>query len=138
VRFASRAPGPLEERVVEHRLVGAGQPAALPVRQLAEVEAILEQDADAVLGEGVAATVAGAAVAGGVERLGHLAVAPPLGRQPEGHQQAGVGLGVGHRQAPAVLLEAEGQQAVVEALGLALGLALLRLPAQVVGVVLSE
>jgi hypothetical protein len=128
-----------------------GEPAALPVRQLADVEAVLQDRADGVLGERVGAPVAAGAVARRRQRLRHLAVGLAGGGQLEHQAQAGRGndaspspIGVRtrreveHGDAVGALDDAEGQEAVVQALGLALALALLGLLGQVVRVELGE
>ncbi|MDP9355280.1 MAG: hypothetical protein M3R02_08360 [Chloroflexota bacterium] len=118
--------------------MGATPPAPPTVWQFAQVEAVLQQDPNRVLAEEIAAAIPGGAVAPLVEEDGHLAVGGPLRRSLESQQQPRVGGRVRNRDALGILLHSKGEQAVVETLGLALGLALLDLGGEVVGVVLGE
>ena len=74
------------------------QPATHSIGELAEVEPVLQHVTDGVFGERVTPAVAGGSVAGSVQCLGDLSVTLPLSRELEGHQQAGIGLGIRDRQ----------------------------------------
>ena len=135
-----RALRPLEQRRVDQGAMLARHPAAFPVRQLAEVEAVLQHGPNGILRPAIHAAIAARAVAGVVEGAGDLTVALAGGGELEGephpfsrHDLALGGhvaiadLAVQHGHASGSLGRAEGEQPVVEPLRLALALALGRL-----------